>query len=73
MDRSSSSGDYPVDNATYNLLQSLTSKLEALDAYKTYEQDADDQSSSLFRELAEQDRQHAQRLLEAVKQKLSQS
>jgi len=73
MDRSSSSGDYPVDNATYNLLQSLTSKLEALDAYKTYEQDADDQSSSLFRELADQDRQHAQRLLEAVKQKLSQS
>ena len=61
----------PVDNATYNLLQTLTSKLEAIDAYKTYERDADGQEASLYRELAEQDRQHAERLLEAVRQRFS--
>ena len=25
---------YPVDDATYNLLQALTSKLEAIEAYR---------------------------------------
>lgn len=61
----------PVDDATYNLLQTLTSKLEAIDAYKTYEEDAEGEDAQIFRELAEQDRRNAERLLEAVKQRLS--
>jgi hypothetical protein len=61
----------PVDNPTYNLLQTLTSKLEALDAYKIYERDAEGQESAIYRELAEQDRRAAERLLEAVKERLS--
>ena len=30
----------PVDNATYNLLQALTSKLEAIEAYNKYAADS---------------------------------
>lgn len=59
----------PVDNATYNLLQTLTSKLEALDAYKTYERDAEGDEASLYHELAEQDRRAAERLIEAVRRR----
>jgi HPt (histidine-containing phosphotransfer) domain-containing protein len=61
----------PVDDPTYNLLQTLTSKLEAIDAYRTYEQDAEGQEAQIFRELAEHDRQAAERLLQAVKERLA--
>ncbi|CAN5486569.1 MAG: hypothetical protein H0V12_00630 [Chloroflexi bacterium] len=61
---------FPVDDATYDLLQTLTSKLEALDAYRTYLEDADEESSQLFRQMAEQDTQVAQRLLELLRQRL---
>ena len=61
----------PVDDATYNLLQTLTSKLEAIDAYQTYEEDAEGEDAQIFRELAEQDRRSAERLLEVVKQRLA--
>jgi rubrerythrin len=61
----------PVDDATYNLLQTLTSKLEAIDAYQTYEEDAEGEDAQMFRELAEQDRQNAERLLQVVKQRLA--
>jgi rubrerythrin len=78
MERSSSTSrsagstmESPVDDATYNLLQTLTSKLEAIDAYQTYEEDAEGEDAQLFRDLAEQDRQNAERLLEVVKQRLS--
>jgi hypothetical protein len=79
MDRSSTTSgsgrsgtmEAPVDNATYNLLQTLTSKLEAIDAYKTYERDAEGDEASIYRELADQDRRAAERLLEAVKERLS--
>ncbi len=67
----SGSTEAPIDNATYNLLQTLTSKLEAIDAYRTYEGDADGQEASIYRELAQQDRQAAERLLEALRQRLS--
>ena len=77
MDRSTTSGsaggaiESPVDDATYNLLQTLTSKLEAIDAYQTYEQDAEGQEAQIYRELAEQDRRAAERLFEAVKERFS--
>jgi hypothetical protein len=61
----------PVDNETYNLLQTLTSKLEAIDIYRRYEQDSSGQSQQLFRELADQDSRAAERLVEAVRQKLT--
>jgi rubrerythrin len=59
----------PVDDYTYDLLQALTSKLEAIEAYNMYAED--EQGSDLFRHLAGEDRQHAERLLEALRQRLS--
>ena len=61
----------PVDNYTYDLLQALTSRLEAIEAYELYADDEAGQDGNLFEELAEQDRQHAERLLEALRQRLT--
>ena len=63
----SSVPDSPVDDATYNLLQALTSKLEAIEAYELYaEQDED----GVFSELLEDERQHADRLLQALRRRM---
>lgn len=63
----------PVDNFTYNLLQALTSKLEAIEAYEMYAEDEDEDEGDapgLFVELAEQDRLQAERLLTALRERL---
>ena len=62
-----SSTNSPVDNATYNLMQALVSKLEAIEAYNKY---AKDDGGDLFAELAEEERGHADRLLEQLKDRL---
>jgi hypothetical protein len=59
--------DSPVDDPTYNLLQALTSKLEAIEAYDTYSRQDD---SGLFAELARDERRDAERLLAALKERL---
>ena len=59
----------PVDDFTYDLLQALTSKLESIEAYNMYSEDED--GSDLFRQLAAEDRQHAERLLEALRERLA--
>ncbi len=64
---------FPVDDATYDLLQALTSKLEALDAYRTYMQDQSSGNAQLFQQLAQEDLQHAQKLVQALRQKLGSS
>jgi rubrerythrin len=61
---------YPVDDATYNLLQALTSKLEAIEAYEQY---VSDDPESVFGELLEDERRHAQLLHEALRRRLSSS
>jgi hypothetical protein len=58
----------PVDDATYNLLMALTSKLEAIDVYRAY---AEDGQPDLWRELATDERQHAERLFTELKQRLA--
>jgi hypothetical protein len=58
----------PVDDATYNLLMALTSKLEAIDVYQTY---AEDGQADLWRDLATDERQHAERLFAELKQRLA--
>ena len=57
----------PVDDATYNILQALTSKLEAIEAYELY---AEQDDSGLFIELIADERRHAEQLLAALKQRL---
>jgi hypothetical protein len=59
---------YPVDDATYNLLQALTSKLEAIEAYEQY---VSDDPESVFGELLEDERRHATLLHEALRRQLS--
>jgi rubrerythrin len=65
---SSATVESPVDDPTYNLLQALTSKLEAIEAYDMYAQQDD---SGLFGELASDERRHAERLLSALKERLA--
>jgi rubrerythrin len=60
--------DSPVDDATYNLLQALTSKLEAIEAYEMYaEQDED----GVFEELIQDERRHAERLYDALRTRMN--
>ena len=59
--------DSPVDDATYNLLQALTSKLEAIEAYQMY---AEQDEEGVFEELIADERRHAEQLYEALRRRL---
>jgi hypothetical protein len=69
--RSSGGIKSPIDDQMYDLLQALTSKCEAIEAYAKYEDDADGEAKQLFQELARDDIRHAERLLETLRTKLS--
>jgi hypothetical protein len=58
----------PVDNATYNLLMALTSKLESIEVYSKYAKDGD---GDLWVRLGADDRRHADELLATLKQRLA--
>jgi rubrerythrin len=57
----------PVEDATYNLLQALTSKLEAIEAYEMY---ASDDPENVFGTLIEDERRHASQLYEALRRRM---
>jgi rubrerythrin len=63
------STESPVDDATYDLLQALTSKLEAIEAYRMYADD--DEVRDLFERLGRDEVQHAEALLEALRERLA--
>ena len=69
--RSGSDIRSPIDDQMYDLLQALTSKCEAIEAYAKYEEDADGDAKQLFQELARDDTAHAERLLDALRTRLS--
>lgn len=58
----------PVDDATYDLIMALASKLEAIDTYEIY---AGDGNPALWRELATDEGRHAERLLNELKLRLA--
>lgn len=58
----------PVDDETYDLMMALASKLEAIDTYQIY---AEDGNADLWRELAGEERRHAERLFSELKQRLA--
>jgi len=60
--------DSPVDDDTYNILMALASKLEAIDTYKKYASNGD---QGLWRELASDDRRHAERLYDTLRQRMA--
>jgi hypothetical protein len=64
-------GTFPVDNNTYNLIQMTASKLESIEVYQKYQKDADQQTRGLLQQLLEDDRRHAERLIDALRQALS--
>jgi hypothetical protein len=69
--RSSSGIQSPIDDQLYDLLQALTSKCEAIEAYAKYEEDADGEAKTLFQELVRDDTRHAERLLETLRNRLN--
>lgn len=54
----------PVDDRTYNVLQALTSTLEALDAYQVY---AEDDPGGVFEDLIADEQRHAARLVDELR------
>jgi hypothetical protein len=62
--------DSPVSDVTYDLMQALTSKLEAIEALEMYRDDAHGPVRQLFEEMLDVDRRHAERLLEALRTEL---
>jgi hypothetical protein len=67
----SGQGVFPVDNNTYNLIQMTAAKLESLEVYQKYEKDADQQTKGLLQSMIEEDRRHAERLIDALRQALN--
>ena len=61
--------DSPIDDATYNVMMALASKLEAIDVYKKYSSDGSNQQ--IWTRLAEDDRRHADLLLEELSRLLT--
>jgi rubrerythrin len=59
----------PVDDATYDLLQALTSKLEAIEAYQMYAED--EEVRELFERLGRDEVEHAEALLGALRERLN--
>jgi hypothetical protein len=59
----------PVDDATYDLLQALTSKLEAIEAYQMYAED--EGVRDLFERMGRDEVKHAETLLEALRGRLA--
>ena len=57
--------DSPVDDETYDLLMALASKLEAIDTYRKYS--GDGRNDALWQRLAEDDRRHADLLLDELR------
>lgn len=55
-----------LSDNTYNLLAILLSKLEGLEAYDTYLQDATDDSRKVIEQIARDDERHAELLRSAV-------
>lgn len=60
----------PVSDVVYDLMQALTSKLESIEAFETYREDATGDAQRLFDEMLDDDRRHAERLLDALRYEL---
>ena len=61
----------PVDNITYNLLQTLTSKLEAIEAYGKYMRDADGETRQFVEDCLHSEHESVEKLLRLLKQRFA--
>jgi hypothetical protein len=71
--RPSSSGNFPLDNLTYDLITILHEKAKGLEAYDKYQRDAqgNQEIGELIRQIRRQDEQHIQQLRRHLAQRLS--
>ena len=60
----------PVSDVTYDLMQTLTSKLEAIEAHELFREDASGEVRQIFDEMLDDERRHAERLLDALRMEL---
>jgi hypothetical protein len=66
-DQSSGRETTLVDNEVYNLITTISSKLEGIAAYQKYERDGQ-ANDPIWRELRQQDEQAVRRLLQQLEQ-----
>ena len=66
-DQSSGQETTIVDNEVYNLIATLSSKLQGLAAYQKYEQDGQ-ANDPIWQELRQQDQQAVRRLMQQLEQ-----
>jgi ferritin-like metal-binding protein YciE len=67
-----SSGNFPLDNLTYDLITILYEKSKALEAYDKYQRDAqgNQEIANLLQQIRRQDEQHIQQLQQHLGQLL---
>jgi rubrerythrin len=61
---------FPVDDATYDLMVTLTEKLQAIETYQKYSQDVNGRERDLYQRLIEEDSRHAEEILEVLRERL---
>ena len=64
---STRSGDFPLDNNTYNIITVIHEKSKGLEAFDQYLQDADEQLRGMFEEIREQDTRYIEQLQEQLR------
>jgi HPt (histidine-containing phosphotransfer) domain-containing protein len=60
--RSTRSGDFPLDNNTYNVITVIHEKSKGLEALDQYLEDADEELREVFQEIREQDTRYIEQL-----------
>jgi hypothetical protein len=60
--RASRSGDFPLDNNTYNVITVISEKSKGLEAFDQYLEDADEELREIFQEIREQDTRYIEQL-----------
>jgi len=63
----SRSGDFPLDNNTYNVITVIHEKSKGLEAFDQYLEDADEELREIFNEIREQDTRAIEQLQEHLR------
>jgi hypothetical protein len=69
--QSTRSGEFPLDNNTYNLITVIHEKSKGLEAFDQYVEDADDELRGIFEEIREQDTRYIEQLQEQLRRLIS--
>jgi len=69
--QSTRSGDFPLDNNTYNVITVIHEKSKGLEAFDQYLEDADENLREIFQEIREQDTRYIEQLQEQLRRLIS--